>query len=184
MKVEIKVLPPAKGFYTHNYTKPSNSCGYEGPPVIDEQLLPKYATPGSAAMDLICIEDITLSPGETKMIHTGLSIWLGVKWRDVAALILPRSGLGHKGLILGNGTGLIDEDYQGELMVSAWNRNKKGFIDRGDGCSRETGMIELKVGDRFAQLVIVPVIKAQWDLVEEFSTTTERGQGGFGSSGV
>jgi len=161
MKIELKVLN--KGFY-------------------EDYQLPHYATQGSAAIDLVCTEDVVLYPGETKMIPTGLAVWLGSGYThkqlsdvfdvDVAGLVLPRSGLGTKGLVLANTVGLIDSDYQGELMVSAWNRN------------RESGIIGLKAGDRFAQLLFVPVIKAQFDIVDEFSSSTNRGAGGFGSSGI
>lgn len=131
--------------------------------------LPQYATEGSAGMDLrACIEnDATIWPGETQLISTGISIH--IEDPSLAAMILPRSGLGHKhGIVLGNLVGLIDSDYQGPLMVSCWNRGKEAFT--------------LKVGERLAQLVIVPVVHANFEIVEEFSET-QRGEGGFGSSG-
>ncbi len=148
--------------------------------------VPSYQTPGSAAMDLISAEDVLLYPGECKLIKTGIAIWLGSstrsdplkkligqslgQWGDYAALILPRSGRGHKeGLILGNTAGLIDEDYQGELVVSTWNRgNYNIYIQR---------------GERFAQMVFIPIIKTHFGIVEEFSSNTERARGGFGSTG-
>ena len=132
--------------------------------------LPEYATPGSAGLDLrACIEQdsITIEPGQTVLIPTGMAIY--VEDPGLAAMILPRSGLGHKhGIVLGNLVGLIDSDYQGQLMVSCWNRGSEAFT--------------LNVGERLAQLILVPVIQAQFQQVEEF-TETERGAGGFGHSG-
>jgi dUTP pyrophosphatase len=132
--------------------------------------MPEYATPGSAGLDLrACIEaDFTLEPGETKLIPTGLSIY--VEDPSLAAMILPRSGLGHKhGVVLGNLVGLIDSDYQGQLMVSCWNRGSKAYT--------------VNVGERIAQLILVPVIQASFEIVEEFDES-ERGEGGFGHSGT
>ncbi|AWX14897.1 deoxyuridine 5'-triphosphate nucleotidohydrolase [Mergibacter septicus] len=131
--------------------------------------LPTYATAGSAGLDLRALLDqpLVLQPGETKLIPTGLSIYIADQ--NLAAVILPRSGLGHKhGIVLGNLVGLIDSDYQGPLMVSAWNRGTEPFT--------------IEVGDRIAQLVFVPVIQAEFNLVEDFEQT-ERGEGGFGHSG-
>lgn len=131
--------------------------------------LPQYATPGSAGLDLRAMlkEDLTLEPGQTVLIPTGLSIHIADP--RLAALILPRSGLGHKhGIVLGNLVGLIDSDYQGELMVSCWNRGQSAFT--------------LAVGERLAQLVLVPVVQAHFELVDEFGQS-ERGAGGFGHSG-
>ena len=131
--------------------------------------LPEYATSGSAGLDLrACIEStITLAPGDTQLIPTGLAIYL--ENPSYAALILPRSGLGHKhGIVLGNLVGLIDSDYQGELMISCWNRGHSAF--------------SIEQGDRIAQLVIVPVIQTSFTMVEEFAETN-RGSDGFGSSG-
>jgi dUTP pyrophosphatase len=128
-----------------------------------------YATPGSAGMDLrACIDaPITLEPGQTELVPTGMAIHIADP--GLAALILPRSGLGHKhGIVLGNLVGLIDSDYQGQLMVSCWNRGKARFV---------VGVME-----RIAQLVIVPVLRARFDIVEEF-VASERAAGGFGSSG-
>ncbi|MBW8329612.1 MAG: dUTP diphosphatase [Thiobacillus sp.] len=130
---------------------------------------PHYATPGSAGLDLrACIEaPLTLAPGETRLIPTGMAIHLADP--GYAALILPRSGLGHKhGIVLGNLVGLIDSDYQGQLMVSAWNRGQQAF--------------ELTPMERLAQLVIVPVVQAEFNVVEEFDES-QRGEGGFGSTG-
>jgi dUTP pyrophosphatase len=132
--------------------------------------LPHYATSGSAGMDLrACLDQpLTIKPGQTHLIPTGLAIYL--EDPGLAAMILPRSGLGHKkGIVLGNLVGLIDSDYQGELMVSCWNRGS------------ETYTIEL--AERIAQLIIVPVVQAHWHVVEDF-TATDRGAGGFGHSGT
>jgi len=131
--------------------------------------LPEYATDGSAGMDLrAALEETTeIKPGETLLIPTGLSIY--VEDPNMAAVILPRSGLGHKhGIVLGNLVGLIDSDYQGQLFVSCWNRGDKPFT--------------IEIGDRIAQLVLVPVIQAEFEVVEEFEKT-HRGSGGFGHSG-
>lgn len=131
--------------------------------------LPHYATPGSAGLDLRAMlqEDLVLEPGQTRLLPTGLSIYIGDP--GLAALILPRSGLGHKhGIVLGNLVGLIDSDYQGELMVSCWNRGQDAFT--------------VAVGERIAQLILVPVVQAHFELVEEFDQS-QRGTGGFGHSG-
>ena len=132
--------------------------------------LPSYATPGSAGLDLRAMlqEDLVLEPGRTALIPTGLAIHVADP--SLAALILPRSGLGHKhGIVLGNLVGLIDSDYQGELMVSCWNRGQTTFT--------------VSVGERIAQLMLVPVVQAHFDIVDSF-TETERGVGGFGHSGT
>ena len=132
--------------------------------------LPEYKTIGSAGMDVrACLEDsITLTPGSTVLIPLGFA--MHIKDVDVTALIIPRSGLGSKhGIVLGNLVGLIDSDYQGELMVPAWNRSQEDFI--------------ISSGDRTAQMVIVPVIQANFNIVDDFEKT-ERGEGGFGSSGI
>lgn len=131
--------------------------------------LPEYATDGSAGMDLRAVLDgpETLQPGETTLLRTGLAVYIADP--GLAAVILPRSGLGHKhGIVLGNLVGLIDSDYQGELMVSCWNRGNSSFT--------------IKPGERIAQLVIVPVVKAEFDLVKTFEST-DRGSGGFGHTG-
>ncbi|WP_374434196.1 dUTP diphosphatase [Inhella sp.] len=131
--------------------------------------LPAYATPGSAGLDLraALTEPLTLQPGQTELIPTGIAIHLGDP--NLAALILPRSGLGHKhGIVLGNLVGLIDSDYQGPLMVSAWNRGSQAFT--------------IQPMDRLAQLVIVPVLQAQFRVVDDFDAS-HRGAGGFGSTG-
>jgi dUTP pyrophosphatase len=140
--------------------------------ILDDRLrdqLPHYATAGSAGLDLrACIDStLTLKPGETQLIPTGMAIHLADP--GYAALILPRSGLGHKhGIVLGNLVGLIDSDYQGPLMVSAWNRGQQSF--------------ELAPLERLAQLVIVPVVQAEFNVVESFEAS-DRGAGGFGSTG-
>lgn len=146
MKVDVKILDPR---------------------VKDK--MPTYATTGSAGLDLRAIldEPLTLNPGETRLIKTGLAIHLADP--GYAALILPRSGLGHKhGIVLGNLVGLIDSDYQGELMVSTWNRGQEAFT--------------IEPMERIAQLVVVPVVQMQMNMVDDFETS-DRGAGGFGSTG-
>ncbi|MDT0176473.1 dUTP diphosphatase [Pantoea sp. RRHST58] len=131
--------------------------------------LPTYATSGSAGLDLrACLESaLEITPGMTTLVPTGLAIHIGDP--SLAAVILPRSGLGHKhGIVLGNLVGLIDSDYQGQLMVSVWNRGQQSFT--------------LQPGDRLAQLVFVPVVQAEFNLVEDFDASA-RGEGGFGHSG-
>jgi len=140
--------------------------------ILDERMrpyLPAYATQGSAGLDLrACLDSpLTLLPGKTELIPTGIAIHIADP--GLAALILPRSGLGHKhGIVLGNLVGLIDSDYQGELLVSCWNRGQSEFM--------------LKPLDRLAQLVIVPVVQAAFNIVDDFAAS-KRGGGGFGSSG-
>ena len=142
--------------------------------VLDARLgdsipLPHYATDGSAGLDLRAMvkEPLTLQPGDTELLPTGMSIFIDDP--GYAGMILPRSGLGHKhGIVLGNLVGLIDSDYQGELMVSCWNRGQTSF--------------NIAIGERIAQLMLVPVIQAQFELVNEFDNS-ERGAGGFGHSG-
>ncbi|MDR9619727.1 dUTP diphosphatase [Acinetobacter baumannii] len=148
MKVQVKLLDPR--------------LGREWP-------LPSYATAGSAGLDLrACLDEaIEIEPGQTVLVKTGMAIYI----HDVnfAGLILPRSGLGHKhGIVLGNLVGLIDSDYQGELMVSVWNRGQTTF--------------RLEPGERLAQYVLVPVVQAEFEQVEEFEETL-RGAGGFGHTG-
>ncbi|KAB7709936.1 dUTP diphosphatase [Plesiomonas shigelloides] len=135
----------------------------------DQFPLPSYATEGSAGLDLrACLNDaITLEPGNTVLVPTGLAIHIGDP--SLAAVILPRSGLGHKhGVVLGNLVGLIDSDYQGQLMVSVWNRGQQTFV--------------IEPGERLAQLVFVPVVQAEFNLVTDFAES-ERGAGGFGHTG-
>ena len=148
MKVQVKLLDPRLG---------------------KEWPLPSYATAGSAGLDLrACVDEaIDIEPGQTVVVKTGMAIYI----HDVnfAGLILPRSGLGHKhGIVLGNLVGLIDSDYQGELMVSVWNRGQTTF--------------RLEPGERLAQYVLVPVVQAEFEQVEEFEETL-RGAGGFGHTG-
>ena len=143
--------------------------------ILDDRLtnefdLPDYATDGSAGMDLrACVDSqTTVSAGDTVLIPTGMSIY--VADASLAAVILPRSGLGHKhGIVLGNLTGLIDSDYQGPLMVSMWNRSQNDFV--------------VEPGDRIAQLVFVPIVQAEFEIVDEF-TASDRADGGFGHTGV
>ena len=141
--------------------------------ILDSRLndnLPAYATPGSAGLDLrACLDaPLTLEPNAWQLVPTGMAIFL--EDPGFAALILPRSGLGHKhGIVLGNLVGLIDSDYQGQLMVSAWNRSGTAFT--------------IQPMERIAQLVVVPVVQAQFKIVQEFPAVSERGEGGYGSTG-
>jgi dUTP pyrophosphatase len=141
--------------------------------ILDSRLndnLPAYATPGSAGLDLrACLDaPLTLEPNAWQLVPTGMAIYL--EDPGFAALILPRSGLGHKhGIVLGNLVGLIDSDYQGQLMVSAWNRSSTAFT--------------IEPMERIAQLVVVPVVQAQFKIVEEFPAASLRGEGGYGSTG-
>ncbi len=142
--------------------------------LLDQRLgdtieLPTYATSGSAGLDLrACLEqDTVLSPGETVLVPTGMAIHINDP--GLAAMLLPRSGLGHKhGIVLGNLVGLIDSDYQGQLFVSCWNRSDKAFT--------------INVGERIAQMIIVPVVQVAFEQVDEF-TDSDRGEGGFGHTG-
>ena len=148
MKVQVKVL--------------DSRLGNEWP-------MPTYATTGSAGLDLrACVDAATvIEPGQTVLVKTGLAIY--IEDPNFAGLILPRSGLGHKhGIVLGNLVGLIDSDYQGELMISVWNRGQNTF--------------RLEPGERLAQYVLVPVVQAEFEQVEEF-VASERGAGGFGHTG-
>ena len=141
--------------------------------ILDERLreaMPAYATPGSADLDLrACLtEPLTLAPNAWQLVPTGMAVYLADP--HYAAMILPRSGMGHKhGIVLGNLVGLIDSDYQGQLMVSAWNRSDVPFT--------------IEPMERIAQMVIVPVVQAQFRVVNEFGAATERGAGGYGSTG-
>ncbi|WP_455217628.1 dUTP diphosphatase [Kaarinaea lacus] len=142
--------------------------------ILDERIgneieLPHYATDGSAGMDLrACLDDaLDIHPGETHLIPTGIAIHIGDP--GLAAVLLPRSGLGHKhGIVLGNLTGLIDSDYQGQLFVSVWNRGNNSFT--------------VNPGERIAQMVFVPVVQATFDIVDDFNES-DRGAGGFGHTG-
>ena len=143
--------------------------------ILDKRLgqefpLPKYETCGSAGIDLkACVDSpVRLEPGATQIISSGIAIYIGHP--SVAATIIPRSGLGHKhGIVLGNLIGLIDSDYQGEILISCWNRGKKIFV--------------INPGERIAQLVFIPVVKAHFEIVDEFKKTA-RGEGGFGHTGT
>ncbi|MFG0635813.1 dUTP diphosphatase [Acinetobacter soli] len=148
MKVQVKLLDPRLG---------------------KEWPLPTYATAGSAGLDLrACLDDaIEIEPGQTVLVKTGMAIY--IQDTQFAGMILPRSGLGHKhGIVLGNLVGLIDSDYQGELMISVWNRGQTTF--------------RLEPGERLAQYVLVPVVQAEFEQVEDF-VATDRGAGGFGHTG-
>jgi dUTP pyrophosphatase len=139
------------------------------PRVGEDIPLPAYATDGSAGMDMrACLEEpLTIHPGETHLIPTGIAIHINDP--NLAAVLLPRSGLGHKhGIVLGNLTGLIDSDYQGQVFVSCWNRGKDTFT--------------VNPGERIAQMVFVPVVQAEFEIVESF-TSSDRGEGGFGHTG-
>jgi len=146
--------------------------------ILDERLrgwgLPRYQSTMAAAIDLLACLDgpIEIAPGSApSLISSGIAVHIGDP--GLAALVLPRSGMGHKqGLVLGNLVGLIDADYTGPIMVSAWNRNAPG-----------TPPIRLAPGDRFAQLVFVPIVRPEFTVVEEFTAPSERGAGGFGSTG-
>jgi dUTP pyrophosphatase len=147
-KIQLKILDPRLG---------------------GEFPLPHYATDGSAGLDLrACVDEaLEMAPGETQLIPTGMAIH--VEDPNLAAILLPRSGLGHKhGIVLGNLVGLIDSDYQGQVFVSCWNRGNESFT--------------VKPGERIAQMVIVPVVHADFEIVEEF-VASERGAGGFGHTG-
>lgn len=146
--------------------------------IIDDRIgtqwpLPSYASDGAAGIDLRhCSANlIFIGAGEVQIIRTGIAIH--VKDRRYAGLVLPRSGLGNRGLVLGNLVGLIDSDYQGEILISAWNRN-----------SHALDFIEISPGDRIAQLVVVPVMEAHFKIVDQFGEGTPRGSGGLGSTGV
>jgi dUTP pyrophosphatase len=139
------------------------------PRVGTDILLPHLATDGSAGMDMrACIDDeLVVEPGETILIPTGIAIYIADN--NLAAILLPRSGLGHKhGLVLGNLTGLIDSDYQGQVFISCWNRSKNAYV--------------VKPGERIAQMVFIPVERVEFEVVDEFEET-DRGEGGFGHSG-
>ena len=152
-----------------NNTPPQIEYKILDPRIGNEFPLPEYATPGSAGMDLrACLNKaLTIIPGQTELLPTGLAIHIGDP--GLAAVILPRSGLGHKhGIVLGNLVGLIDSDYQGQLFISCWNRSQTDFV--------------IEPGERVAQLVFVPVVQAALQQVTEFNQS-ERGAGGFGHSG-
>ena len=182
MQIELKVLD--KRLYP-TINRMAGKCEFP-----DTVGLPYFATESSCAMDLRSAEEVALQPGERKKIKTGLAIWTGSKCKScrkknnkhgMAALILPRSGLGTQGLVLANTVGLIDEDYQGELIISAWNSAKPNTFGPQSTGTENTFLIDR--GDRIAQLMFIPCIKPNWKVVEEFSNVTGRNVGGFGSSG-
>lgn len=139
---------------------------------------PAYASDGAAGLDLVYAGDVPLNvfPGDT--VKIGLGFAMHIKSKEIGAFLLPRSGLGTKGLVLGNGTGVIDSDYQGEVIVAVTNRNKPGA-----GPFAPNEPITINPGDRFAQMVFMPVFQARFTVVDEFAVETERGTGGFGSTG-
>lgn len=170
MNIELKILN--KEFYRNYY--PGMKVGLTAQTIVDDMQKPEipfYATPGSAGMDLRITHDVYLHPNIVQLVGTGIAVHIGCSPSlvDYAGFIYPRSGLGHKGVVLGNNVAVIDEDYQGEIKLSLLNRTNE--------------MIKLQAGDRVAQLVFQPIIKARFDVVEEFSNTTERGVGGYGSTG-
>lgn len=162
-------MPPVDGATSPAASKRKLQVRVLDPRIGRDYPLPQYATSGSAGVDLrACIESaIELKPGDTQLIPSGIAIHLSDP--GYAAIVLPRSGLGHKhGIVLGNLVGLIDSDYQGQIFVSVWNRGQTTFT--------------IQPGERIAQLVVVPVVQVEFDVVNEF-TASERGAGGFGSSG-
>jgi dUTP pyrophosphatase len=195
MNIELKILD--KEFYGRKCEQSQSLIlgenyivdGY----LIDRQKLPHYATSGSAGIDLIATKDYTIAPQERVKIGTGIAIHIGsidggwdkCNW-GIAGFVIPRSGLGTKGLVLANLVGCLDEDYQGEIIISAWNSKERMWKLHHEDCRLERmdewANIEIKAGDRICQLIFMPVIKAQWNIVEEFTTITDRGVGGFGST--
>jgi dUTP pyrophosphatase len=162
-------MPPVDGATSPAARKRKLQVRILDPRIGRDYPLPQYATSGSAGVDLrACIDGaIELKPGDTQLIASGIAIHLSDP--GYAAIVLPRSGLGHKhGIVLGNLVGLIDSDYQGQIFVSVWNRGQTTFT--------------IQPGDRIAQLVVVPVVQVEFDVVNEF-TASDRGAGGFGSSG-
>lgn len=160
---------PADGLTTADGTRRRLQIRVLDPRIGSDYPLPQYATSGSAGVDLrACVDaPLELKPGDTQLIPSGIAIYL--QDPGYAAIVLPRSGLGHKhGIVLGNLVGLIDSDYQGQIFVSCWNRGQSTFT--------------IQPGERIAQLVVVPVVQVEFDVVNEF-VATERGAGGFGSSG-
>lgn len=163
MNIELKILD--KEFYIAPNLPHTPVYNYD---------LPRYETMGSAGMDLRITRDVYLHPGRSQLVGTGVAIHIGsmsktTGWHDVAGFIYPRSGLGNQGVILGNGVGVIDQDYTGEIKLSLLNRTSK--------------LVHLYAGDRVAQLVFQPIIRAGFNVVDEFTQETERGVWGFGSSG-
>lgn len=161
MKIELKILD--KSYYS------------------DKSKYPKYATKNSAGVDLVCTKDTILKAGERKLIPTGLAMHIGSARSGVVGLIVPRSSTGTNGLVLANTVGVIDEDYQGEIQISAWNSLEVEYIfGIQDPVANQ---IIVRKGDRIAQMLFMPVSRVHWEVVEEFSNKTKRGKGGFGSTG-
>jgi dUTP pyrophosphatase len=188
MNIELKVLD---GQF---YKKHVEGKGWDKKSIEWYSNLPDYQTSGSVAMDLYATKDYVIAPQERVKIPTGLAVHIGSGNRGetqyerlkFCALIVPRSGLGTKGLVLANTVGIIDEDYQGEIIISAWN--SLVFVEQNTSSdsydyTKRLDTIYIKAGDRIAQMCIVPVIVANWVVVDEFSETTDRGEDGFGSSG-
>jgi len=140
---------------------------------------PKYATAGSCALDLISTKDMWLVPGEHLMIPTGIAVWIGSDSEELAGLIIPRFSLGRKGLVLSNTIGLIDSDYQGELIIPAWNRNTE---KPGAETWLPDDTIHIEKGDKVAQLLFTPIIRPDFNLVTRFSEETVRDENGFESA--
>lgn len=172
--VEVKILD--RELYTQN----------------GEVVLPKYATDGSAGIDLIAANEIWLKPGQQAEMKTGIAIYQGVREDSTVALVLPRSGLGKKGLVLANTVGVVDADYQGEFLCNLFNRNSPFELAASEVSLPGPGRrvvpssqppIHIKRGERFAQVVFLPLSKVFMQLVDEFSEQTSRGAGGFGSTG-
>lgn len=203
MKIELKILDD--DLYM-TYRRVSGMCEYSLP--HDRLNLPKFETDGACAVDLRSAEDVALLPGQRKKIKTGIAIHIGScvncfknKKNGVAALILPRSGLGTKGLVLANTIGLIDQDYQGELILSAWNsladNQKFSYNDVkklvSEGVLQADHLVSLGItgenaiyiarGDRIAQLMFTPIVRPTFNVVSEFTVKTGRGSGGFNSTG-
>lgn len=169
MKIELKIL----NRYFYKRTTDITTLGDRENSYIKTNI-PSYATEGSAGIDLVTTEDVTIYPGDTYKIKTGIA--LHIKDPNLMGIIVPRSGTGSKGLVLANGTGIIDSDYQGELIINVLNRNQFNV-------DNWFSKIDIKTGDRVAQLIFVPVVRAVFDVVDEFSNNTLRGEGGFGSTG-
>lgn len=153
--------------------------------VVDQELYPEgsleRATPYSAGIDLRCAVDVTIHPGEVVQLDTGIRVWQGDQ--ALVGFVLPRSSLGTKGLVLANTVGVIDADYQGPMLVQAWNRNPCGWWSPWGWGRTKNNSISLKRGDRICQLVFLPVVAMLFQQVEAFTRTTQRGAAGFGSTG-
>jgi len=190
MQIELKILDEA--FYAEE------SNGVLLHPLCD------YMTEGSAAVDIYSTEDVELVPGDVQMISTGIAVHIDSGWRDhalyctdtgeqscevdsleyvgIMGTIVPRSGMGTRGLVLANSVGIIDSDYQGEIKIAAWNRNSQVHIINST-LYKTDYTISIKRGDRIAQMIFIPYVRPMWKVVKEFSHSTERGGGSFGSTG-